>query len=94
MVKNSLAGLPAAKQEEFMEEYKRRAKSVAGAYLCQFLGAHYFYLRKSSTAWMFWLTGGGLFCWWFIDLFRIPKMVTDYNRDIATDIIRTVKILS
>ena len=33
MVRNELAKLPAQKQEEFIEEYKRKSKSLAIAYI-------------------------------------------------------------
>lgn len=48
MVKNELAKLPAQKQEEFVEEYKRKAKSVPIAYLFLLIifSMHYGYLNR------------------------------------------------
>jgi len=34
MVRNELANLPPHKQEEFLEEYKRKRGSIAVPYLC------------------------------------------------------------
>ena len=94
VVRNSLAELPAARQEEFLEEYRRRAKSIPPAYiLWLLLGFHYIYLRKWGLQILFWLTLGGLWLWWIVDLFRMPGMVRDYNKDIATDVMRTVRAL-
>lgn len=96
MVKNELAKMPAQKQEEFVEEYKRKAKSVGIAYLflIVILAMHYGYLRKWGLQVVFWLTGGGFFIWWLIDLFRLSGLVKDYNKDIATDTMRNLKAMS
>jgi hypothetical protein len=92
MVRNELAKLSAQKQEEFVEEYRRKAKSPGWAYLLWFLaGAHYAFLRKWGLQVLFWVTLGGLFFWWIIDAFRIPGMIKDYNKDIAVDVLRNLK---
>mgnify|MGYP006904093515 CR=1 FL=1 len=60
MVRNELARLSAQKQEEFVEEYKRKAKSLGFAYLFLIIvfALHYGYLRKWGLQIVFWLTGG------------------------------------
>src|SRR5579884_4011680 len=89
MVRNELGKLPAHRQEEFVEEYRRKAKSAGPAYLLWLLlGWHYIYLRKWGIQFLFWLTLGGFFIWWIVDLFRIPGMVRDYNKDVAVDVLR------
>ncbi len=94
VVRNSLAELSAGRQEEFLEEYLRRSKRAAPAYLLWMLvGFHYVYLRKWDLQFFFWLTAGGMLLWWLVDLFRVAGMVRDYNRDIATDVMRTVMAL-
>ena len=35
----------------------------------------------------------GLFIWMIVDIFRIPGMVRGYNRDVATDVLRDLKII-
>ncbi len=95
MVRNELAKLSAQKQEEFVEEYLRKRKGSGMAYLCWLiLGLHYGYLRKWGLQIVFWLTGGGLFIWWLIDLFRIPGLIGDFNKDVATDVMRNLKAVS
>lgn len=59
-------------------------KSLAVAYLLWLplglLGAHRYYLGKTSTAVAQTLTLGGLGLWWLLDLFLIPQMVDQANR--------------
>ena len=86
MVRNELSNLSAQKQEEFVEEYRRKAKSTGVAYvLWLLLGWHYVYLSKWGIQILFWLTLGGFFICWLVDLFRIPGLIRDYNKDIAVD---------
>ncbi len=96
MVKNELAKMNAQKQEEFVEEYKRKAKSLGIAYLflIVILAMHYGYLRKWGLQIVFWITGGGFLIWWLIDLFRLPGLVNDYNKDVAADTMRNLKAMS
>jgi hypothetical protein len=95
MVRNELARLSAQKQEEFLEEFNRKAKDSGTAYGLWFLlGWHYIYLRKWGLQILFWLTFGGFLMWWFIDLFRVAGMVTDYNKDVATDVMRNLVAVS
>jgi len=96
MVRNELSSMSAQKQEEFVEEFKRKRKSVGIGYLFILLvfSTHYGYVNKWGMQVLFWLTGGGLFIWWIVDLFRIPSMVRNYNKDIATDIMRNLKAIS
>jgi hypothetical protein len=96
MVRNELAKMSAQKQEEFVEEYKRKSKSLGFAYLFLVFvfSIHYGYLGKWGLQIVFWLTGGGFLVWWFIDLFRLPGLVKDYNKDIATDVMRNLKSVS
>jgi hypothetical protein len=94
MVRNELSNLSAQKQEEFVEEYRRKAKSTGVAYvLWLLLGWHYVYLSKWGIQILFWLTLGGFFIWWLVDLFRIPGLIRDYNKDIAVDVLRNLKAL-
>ena len=94
MVRNELTKLSAQKQEEFLEEYERKAKSIGWAYALWFLGLHYAYLRDWGMLLLYWLTCGGLFLWAMADLMRIPHLVTDHNKDLATDVLRDLKALS
>lgn len=94
MVKSALMKMPVEKQEIFIEEYQRRTKSVGLAYvlwLC--LGFHYLYLGKWGTQFIFWFTAGGFFIWYFIDLFRIPGVVSEYNKTIAIEVMSEFKTI-
>ena len=95
MVRNELANLSAQKQEEFVEEFRRKSKKPGVCYIVWFLlGWHYIYLGKWGIQFLYWLTGAGLFIWAIVDLFRIPGMVRNYNKDVATDILRNLKAIS
>lgn len=96
MVRNELSKMPAQKQEEFVEEYKRKSKSIGTAYLFLviILAMHYGYMGKWGLQVVFWLTGGGFLIWWIVDLIRLPGMIKDYNKDIATDTMRNLKAMS
>ncbi len=95
MVRNELANYSAQKQEEFVEEYKRKSKSTGTAYvLWFFLGWHYVYLRNWGIQLLYWATAAGLFLWAIADLFRLPKLVRDYNKDVAMEVLRNLKAIS
>lgn len=95
MVKNELFKFSAQKQEEFIEEYKRKAKPAGIVYLFwAILGCHYLYFKKWEIQIFFWLTSGGLLIWWVVDLFRIPGMIRDFNKDVAVDVLRDLKVIS
>jgi len=95
MVRNELAKLPAQKQEEFVEEFKRNGKSIGLAYVFfLFLAAHYGYMGKWGMQLLFWFTLGGFWVWWIIDIFRMSGMIQNYNKDIAMDAMRNLKAVS
>lgn len=96
MVRNELAKMSAQKQEEFVEEYERKSKSLAIGYLFLIIifAAHYAYLDNWGLQILFWVTGGGFLVWWFIDLFRLPGLIKNYNKDIASNTMRNLKAMS
>lgn len=96
MVRSELGKLSAQKQEEFIEEYQRKTKSIGIAYLFLIIifTMHYGYIRKWGLQVVFWLTLGGVGIWFLVDLFRLPGLVRDYNKDIATDTMRNLKSMS
>lgn len=93
MVRNEVVKLGAQKQEEFVEEYRRKAKSSGVGYLLWFVGFHHAYVAKWGLLILYWFTLGGLCVWWIIDLFRVSRMVADYNKDVAVDVLRNLKAL-
>jgi len=95
MVNVELIKMSAEQQALFVEEYRRKKKNTGAAYLLWFvIGLHYVYLGKIGWQIFYWLTSGGLLIWGFIDLFRIPGMVKNYNKDIAMDVFRDLKMTS
>jgi hypothetical protein len=73
MVRNEVVKLSAKKQEEFVEEYRRKAKSTGVGYLLWFVGFHHAYVGNWGLLILYWLTLGGLCVWWIIDLFRVSE---------------------
>lgn len=95
MVKVSLAKMPEEKQAMFVEEYKRKKKSVGLAYffLLICLGMPYGYLGKWGLQIVYWLTGAGAILWFLYLLFALPGLVRDYNQDVASQVVRDLKIM-
>ena len=95
LIKPELSKMPSEKQGLFVDEYRRKQKNTGIAYLLWFIiGLHYIYLNKLGWQFFYWITAGGFLIWAFIDLFRIPGMVRDYNKDVVVDVLRDIKILS
>ena len=95
MVRVEISKMTPEKQELFIEEYRRKAKSVGVAYVLWFvIGLHYIYLGKLGWQLFYWVTLGGFLIWTFIDLFRIPGLVKDHNQDAAIDVLRNLKLIT
>ncbi len=95
MVRNEVVKLSPQKQQEFVEEYHRKCKSMGKAYVAWFfLGWHYAYLGKWGWQVFFGLTLGGLAIWWLISIALIPGMIKDYNRDKAVEVLRNLRAVS
>ncbi|HKX06418.1 MAG TPA: TM2 domain-containing protein, partial [Methylomirabilota bacterium] len=89
-VREQLAYLTPDQQRAFLWRYRAQAKSPLVALLFLPLGWHYLYLRKRGLQVLFWLTLGGLAAWWVLDLFRIRRLVRDYNRRVAVHVMRAL----
>ena len=88
-VAGEVLNMPYFQQSQFIDEYRRRSRELAIAYLFQiFLFAHYGYLGRWGLQIAFWLTGGGLMIWWLVDIFRLPGMVAEYNHWVALELLR------
>jgi TM2 domain-containing membrane protein YozV len=65
----------------------RPFRDVGIAYLLWFflgiLGGHRYYLRRFGTAILYTLTMGLFGIGWFVDLFLIPYVTREVNKDIA-----------
>ncbi len=94
LIQKKFRDLNSEQQRIFINEFERRKKSVGISYLLWFLlGWHYAYLKKWGWLILYILTAGGCFIWVIIDLFRIPKMVEQYNNDLALEILRDISIM-
>lgn len=91
IAKTELVGIQPDKQALFFEEYLRRSKGAFDTYLHWIIvGMHYTYLGKDRLQWFYWLTLGGLLIWAIVDLFRIPRMVNEYNSNLAVNITKNL----
>ena len=96
MVKSELTKMDHQKQEMFVEEFKRKKKSTGMAYffLLVCLGMPYGYIGKWGLQLAYWFTSAGLSIWFFYLLFKLPSIVKEYNKDVALEVMRNLKILS
>lgn len=96
IVKEGLTKLPESKQSQFVEEFKRKKKSIGMAYffLLICLGMPYGYVGKWGLQWVYWFTAAGLLFWLLYLLFALPGVVKDRNKDIAMEVFRDIKIMS
>lgn len=93
LIQKKFRELNSEQQRIFVSEFERRKKSVGISYLLWFLlGWHYAYLKKWGWLILYILTAGGFFIWAIIDLFRIPKIVEQYNNDLALEILRDISM--
>ncbi|MCP9199132.1 TM2 domain-containing protein [Gramella sp. GC03-9] len=94
LVQKKLDGLKPEYQKQYINEYRTKKKSVGTAYLLLIvLGWHYAYLKKWGIQVLCWITFWGFLIWWVIDLFRIPKLVKEYNEELALKIINQYSFL-
>ncbi|MBU2643525.1 TM2 domain-containing protein [bacterium] len=91
-IREALLKLPAVLKDEFWEEYRIQSRSIAIAYVLWLIpppfSCHYLYSRHLIKQFLFFLTCGGLFLWWFVDLFRMPQIIKEENRKSARKILR------
>lgn len=93
LVQKKYGNLSSEQKQIFNDEFERRKKSVGITYLLWLLGWHYAYLKKWGLLALFLFSLFGFFIWWIIDLFRIPKMVEDYNNELALEILRDITLM-
>lgn len=87
MIHPALHKLSTEEKSNFLIAYDSEKLSKGKALIFAFFGLHYFYLGKIGINILFLFTLGGLFIWYFIDLFRINSMVDAKNRGIADNLI-------
>ena len=92
-VRDGLGELSREKQDQFLELYHKSTKSILIAYLRCFIipYPHYAYLGHNLRMVIYLLSVGGLGIWTIIDLFRIPGLVREYNRNVARIVLAEVR---
>ncbi len=94
-VKLALSKMPSEVQATFEEEYAKKKRSVLWIlFLAVVFPIQHFLLGKSGLGLIFWLTGGGCFIWYFIEIFLAPSRVKSFNEDQAKVIFRDIKIMN
>lgn len=94
LVQRKYSDLSAEQQQIFDDEFTRRKRSVGTAYILWFfLGWHYAYVNKWALLLLYIITLGGFAIWAIVDLFRIPKIIADYNNTLAVEILRDITLM-
>jgi hypothetical protein len=92
-VQHTVAQMDAMSQNAFFNEYQKKKKKVAVAYVLYLFGFHYIYLRKVGLFFAYWLTAAGLGIWAIADLFRMPSIVfRSSNEQSAREALQTLAI--
>jgi TM2 domain-containing membrane protein YozV len=79
---------------DFVEEFRKRRKSLGLAFVLLGAGFHRVYLGQIWLTLLFLATFGGFFAWWIIDLLRLPGIVKEKNRSIAIGVLRDLQVLN
>lgn len=86
-VREAVDKLPPILKQEFYEEYTLSERKLALSYLFLLIpppfSCHYFYNNRILTQILYSITLGGFYIWWIVDLFRLPQLVQDENRNLA-----------
>lgn len=94
-VQQALSQLTNDQQQQFVMQFKARAKSsgliIALAIFCPI---QLFLLGKTGLAIAFILTSGGCGIWWIVEIFMAAGRVKQYNETVAWEIINTLKMMS
>lgn len=90
-VKADFQELDPKKQEAFIYEFDRKRKSRSATFILSILGLHYAYLGRWGLFVVYLLTLGGVGVWWLIAIFLSLSDCKDKNRDIALEIMRSIK---
>ena len=94
LVQKKYKSLASEQKQIFIDEYNRKKKTKWVAFILWFFfGWHYAYLKKWGWLILFIFTAGGFFIWWIIDLFRVSKMVNEYNNNLALEILRDITLM-
>lgn len=91
-VQHTVAQMDTMAQNAFFNEYQKKKKKVAVAYMLWLIGFHYIYVRKVGLFFAYWITGAGIGFWALADLFRMPSIVRTANEESAREALQTLSI--
>ncbi len=94
LVQTALKKMTEEQRLNFESEYNRRKASKGAMIALSILfPIQLILLGRVGLWWVYFLTAGGLSVWWIIEMFLTPKRVREYNDEVATDIVRDLKII-
>lgn len=94
LVKSELSRLTPERQEQFLDEFNHKRKNPWVTLMLTFTGFHYVYLGgRWALTLLYLFTLGGYGFWWLIDIVRMYNTTRNFNRDIAIEVLRTLKII-
>ena len=94
-VKQALSKLPSEIQSTFEDEYKRKYKNKTVILLLAiFFPIQLFLLGKVGLGIFFFLTLGGFYVWWIIEIFLAIPRTRTFNEDLAKTILRDLKMMN
>ncbi|MCE2527454.1 MAG: TM2 domain-containing protein [Actinomycetia bacterium] len=94
MVASALGKLTEEQRAQVEHEYLRKRRSVSAMVALAILfPIQLFLLGKTGLGGAFLLTGAGFGVWWVVEWFFTPSRVRDYNNELATNIVRNLKLL-
>lgn len=83
--------LDAKNKNAFIYEFDRKRKSRSATLLLSIIGLHYAYLGRWGLFVVYLLTLGGVGIWWLIAIFLSVSDCRDKNRDIALEVMKSIK---
>ncbi len=93
-VRQALSEMSDGQQDTFWQLYDSKKRGVVPMVLLAiFFPIQLFLLDKTGLGIAFLLTAGGLFVWWFIEIFLTPGRVHHYNEELAVQIALEVRLL-
>jgi len=90
----SVNKLPAEQKEKFWTEYNNNSKKLLTAYLLWLIGFHHLYFNRFGTQFLYIMSLGGFLIWALLDFIFMPKAISEYNKKVAQEALRTAKLMS
>jgi hypothetical protein len=95
-VRTTVSKLSAANQNAFFIDYDAKKKKTSTAYIAWFFWVEYLYLGRTgaffgklAAHFLFLIPG---IVWQTVNLFKVPKMVAEYNAGVARTVIQDISI--